>query len=39
MIERTSTEGARWTIIEANDKHYARVKVLSTLVSRIEAAL
>ncbi len=38
MIARTSTEGARWTLVEANDKAYARVKVLDTLVRRIERA-
>jgi polyphosphate kinase 2 (PPK2 family) len=39
MIERTSTAHAPWTLIEANDKAYARVKILSTLVRQIEAAL
>ncbi|MEZ4600107.1 MAG: polyphosphate:AMP phosphotransferase [Syntrophotaleaceae bacterium] len=39
MIERTSTEIAPWTLVEANDKSYARIKVLKTLVCRIEDAL
>jgi AMP-polyphosphate phosphotransferase len=39
MIDRTSTGHAPWTIVEANDKHYARIKVLETLNDRIEAAL
>jgi len=39
MVERTSTEVARWTLVEANDKYYARVKVLRTLCESIEAAL
>ncbi len=39
MIERTSTSHAPWTLIEANDKYFARVKILSTLVRSIEAAL
>jgi len=39
MIERTSTDCAPWTLIEANDKFHARVKVLATLVHAIEAAL
>jgi polyphosphate:AMP phosphotransferase len=39
MIERTGTERAPWTLIEANDKHYARVKVLATVVRAIEASL
>jgi hypothetical protein len=30
---------APWTLVEANDKNYARVKVLRTLCERIEAAL
>ncbi|OPY91768.1 MAG: thymidylate kinase [Syntrophaceae bacterium PtaU1.Bin231] len=39
MTERTSTEVAPWTIVEANDKWFARIKVLKTIVSRIEAAM
>ncbi len=39
MIDRTSTEIAPWTIIEANDKHFARIKVLKTLCKAIERAL
>jgi polyphosphate:AMP phosphotransferase len=39
MIERTSTSPAPWTVVEANDKYYARIKVLSTLTQRIEQAL
>lgn len=31
MIALTSTEFAPWTIVEANDKLYARIKVLQTL--------
>ncbi|MFF7708773.1 polyphosphate:AMP phosphotransferase [Pseudomonas sp. NPDC007930] len=38
MVDRTSTEIAPWTLIEANDKHWARVKVLRTLNDAIEAA-
>jgi polyphosphate:AMP phosphotransferase len=36
MVERTSTEIAPWTLIEANDKRYARVKILKTICERIE---
>ena len=36
LIERTSTSIAPWTLIEANDKYHARVKVLDTLVRAIE---
>ena len=39
MIDRTSTEFAPWTIVEANDKRYARIKVLRTLVERLESEL
>jgi polyphosphate:AMP phosphotransferase len=39
MIDRTSTENAPWTLIEAEDKKYARVKVMQTLCGQIEAAL
>jgi AMP-polyphosphate phosphotransferase len=39
MIDRTSTDYAPWTIVEANDKNYARIKILKTLTDRIEAAL
>jgi AMP-polyphosphate phosphotransferase len=39
MVERTSTAHAPWTLIEANDKYHARVKVLKTLVRAIEGAL
>jgi AMP-polyphosphate phosphotransferase len=39
MIQRTSTSLAPWTLVESNDKFYARIKVLKTLVQRIEAVL
>lgn len=39
MVDRTSTEYAPWTLVEANDKNYARIKVLRTFCERIEAAL
>jgi polyphosphate:AMP phosphotransferase len=39
MVDRTSTEYAPWTLVEANDKYFARVKVLRTLCERIQAAL
>jgi polyphosphate:AMP phosphotransferase len=39
MIDRTSTEIAPWTLVEANDKNYARIKVLKTLCEAIENAL
>ena len=39
MVDRTSTGHAPWTLVEAKDKRWARVKVLETLCDRIEAAL
>ncbi|PWR23496.1 polyphosphate:AMP phosphotransferase [Zavarzinia compransoris] len=39
MIQRTSTELAPWTLVEAEDKHHARIKVLRTLVETIERSL
>ena len=39
MIAQTSTEIARWHLIEAEQKHFARVKVLRTLCDRLEAQL
>jgi polyphosphate:AMP phosphotransferase len=39
MVDRTSTEIAPWTLVEAEDKLFARVKVLKTIVGRLEAAL
>ncbi|MDG4556365.1 MAG: polyphosphate:AMP phosphotransferase [Candidatus Contendobacter sp.] len=39
MVERTSTRQAPWTLIAANDKRYARIKVLRTVCERLEAAL
>lgn len=39
MIERTSTEIAPWTIVEAEDKYFGRVKILRTLVKALQKAL
>ncbi len=39
MIERTSTDYAPWTLIEAENKQYARIKVIETLNDRLKAAL
>ena len=36
MLLHTSTPFAPWTPVEANDKHWARVKVLRTVVNAIE---
>ena len=39
MVDRTSTEIAPWTLVEANDKRFARIKILKTLCSQIESAM
>ena len=39
MVDRTSTGVAPWTLVEAEDKNYARAKVLRTICQRLEAAL
>jgi len=39
MVDRTSTGEAPWTLVEANNKDYARVKVLKTICERLESAL
>jgi polyphosphate:AMP phosphotransferase len=39
MIDRTSSSIAPWTIIEANDKHLARVRVIETISKRLEEKL
>jgi polyphosphate kinase 2 (PPK2 family) len=39
MVDRSSTEIAPWTLVEANNKLFARIKVLTTLADRLEAAL
>jgi len=39
MVDRTSTSSAPWTLVEANNKYFARIKVLKTLVKAIDKAL
>ena len=39
MLERTSTRHAPWTVVEAESKRHARVKVAETVADRLEAAL
>jgi polyphosphate:AMP phosphotransferase len=39
MVARTSTRVAPWTLVEGNDKNFARVKVLTTLADRLEDRL
>jgi len=35
MVDRTSTDISPWTIVEAQDKPFARIKLLKTLVNRL----
>ena len=37
MIDRTSSRHAPWTLVEADDKRLARLKVLERIVERLEA--
>jgi polyphosphate kinase 2 (PPK2 family) len=39
MVARTSTRVAPWTLIEGNDKDFARIKVLKTPADRLERRL
>jgi len=39
MVTRTSTQSAPWILVEANDKKYARIKILKTLCEKLEKAL
>jgi polyphosphate kinase 2 (PPK2 family) len=39
MIERTSTTNAPWTVVEAENKRWARVKVLDTVIAAVEAGM
>ena len=39
MVDRTSTSTAPWTLVEANDKNFARVKILRTICERLEKTL
>jgi polyphosphate kinase 2 (PPK2 family) len=36
MLKRTSTVSAPWTIVEANNKYYSRIKTLKTIIDAIE---
>ena len=39
MVDRTSTALAPWTLVEANNKYHARIKVLKTMCRALEDAL
>ena len=35
MVDRTSSRHAPWTLVEANDKRFARLEALETIVARL----
>jgi polyphosphate kinase 2 (PPK2 family) len=39
MVQRTSTRASPWTLVEGNDKYFARLKVLKTACDALKAAL
>ena len=39
MVARTDTEFAPWTLVAGNDKKFARIQILRTIVQCLEAAL
>ena len=39
MLLKTSTPSAPWTLVEANDKLYSRIKVLRTMAEKLRHAL
>jgi polyphosphate kinase 2 (PPK2 family) len=39
VLERTETEFASWTLVEAMDKYWTRIKIFETLIDRMEEHL
>ena len=39
MLDRTSTEIAPWTLVESENKYYGRIKIMKTVVQRLEDEL
>jgi polyphosphate kinase 2 (PPK2 family) len=39
MVAHTPTAIAPWTLVEANDKKFARIKVLRSLIETIDTRL
>jgi polyphosphate kinase 2 (PPK2 family) len=39
LLLKTSTPNAPWTLVEANDKYYARIKVLRTVVDKLKHSM
>ena len=39
MLQKTNTKYAPWIVLESNDKKYARIKALKTVIKAIEKKL
>ena len=39
MLQKTSTITAQWTVVESNNKHYSRIKILKTVTETLEKEL
>ncbi|MDH4184318.1 MAG: polyphosphate:AMP phosphotransferase [Nitrospinota bacterium] len=39
MVEKTSTRRAPWILVESNDKKFGRIKILKTIISRLQKRL
>ena len=39
MLQKTNTTYAPWYVLESNDKKYARIKALKTIIKEIEKRL
>lgn len=39
MFERTHTQHAPWTVVEGNNKHFARIKALKTVIDSLKKVL
>ena len=39
MLARTDTPNAPWELVEGDSKRFARVRVLETVIARIEAGM
>jgi AMP-polyphosphate phosphotransferase len=39
MVEKTDHELSRWQLVEGDSKHYARVKVIETVIAEVERGM
>jgi len=39
MLTRTDCPHAKWTVVESNDRHFSRIKVLETIITTLEEKL